>query len=158
MSSADDWARTLKQASDAKRTAEDKEAQRVVMVRDIIAQQMPTVWEDLIKEFQNHCDAYNEQFKPARPLALHRSGAHDFIVRPDAMEEIVSGHYSYENWMISISPRHGVVDWFEPLVFQVGAGEVKLVKRGGNAGQMSIQSIARTYIAQGLAYAGLIKT
>ncbi|MGO9795544.1 MAG: hypothetical protein ACLPLZ_05550 [Terracidiphilus sp.] len=155
MESADEWARTLKQANEAKQAETDKETQRTAMNRNIIAQQMPTVWEDLIKEFQKYCNAYNEQFKPERLLALHRSGSCDFFIRPDALEEIVIGHYSYENWMISISTRPGVVEWFEPQVYQVGAGKVELASRGGR-GHMSLESIAGRKIKEGLAQAGLI--
>jgi hypothetical protein len=158
MGNAEEWARTLKQTSDAKQAEEDRSAQRTAMNRNIIAQQMPTIWEDLIKEFQTHCTAFNEQFKPERLLALHRSGTYEFIVRPDAMEEIVTGHYSYDNWMISITTRQGVVDWFEGQVYQVGAGKVELIKRGPVRSQMSLESIARTKIMQGLQYAGLIRT
>jgi hypothetical protein len=155
MGSADEWARTLKQANDAKQDETDRQVQRTAMNRSIIAQQMPTIWDELIKEFQKYCNAYNEQFKPDRPLALHRSGVHDFFIRPDALEEIVQGHYSHENWMISISTRPGVVEWFEPQVYQIGAGKVELVSRGGRA-QTSLESIAGKKIKEGLAMAGLI--
>ena len=155
MGSADEWARTLKQANDAKQAEADRETQRTAMNRSIVAQQMPTVWEDLIKEFQKYCNAYNEQFKPVRPLALHRSGSYEFIIRPDALDEIVRGHYSHENWMISVSTRPGMVEWFEPLVYQVGAGKVELASRGGR-GQMSLESIAGRKIKEGLQQAGLL--
>jgi hypothetical protein len=155
MGSADEWARTLKQANDAKQEETDRKTQRTAMNRSIIAQQMPTIWEDLIKEFQKYCTAYNEQFKPERALALHRSGSYDFRIRPDALEEIVIGHYSYENWMISITTRQGVVEWFEPQVHQIGAGKVELASRGGR-GQMSLESIAGKKIMEGLKMAGLL--
>lgn len=156
MGSADEWARTLKQANDAKQDETDRQTQRTAMNRSIIAQQMPTIWDDLIKEFEKYCNAYNEQFKPERTLALQRSGSYDFSIRPDALDEIVQGHYSHENWMISISTRPGVVEWFEPVVYQVGAGKVELASRGGR-GQMSLESIAGKKIKEGLLQAGLIK-
>ena len=155
MGGADEWARTLKQANDAKQAETDRQTQRTAMNRSIIAQQMPTIWEDLIKEFNNYCNAYNEGFKPERPLTLHRSGTYEFRVRPDALEEIVLGHYSHENWMIGITTRPGVVEWFEPQVYQVGAGKVELASRGGP--QMSLGSIAGKKIKEGLAMAGLIQ-
>lgn len=157
MGSAEEWARTLKQSTDVKQAELDREANRTAMNRQIVAQQMPEIWQDLIREFEGHCKAYNEQFKPERILTLHRSGAYEFIVRPDAMEDIVTGQYSYENWLISISTRQGVVNWYEPQVYQVGTGKVKLAKRGLTRGQMSLESIARDEITQGLKTAGLVR-
>lgn len=154
MGNAKDWAHTLKQTNDAKQAAADRDTQRTAMIRDIIAEQMPTVWEDLLKEFTEHCDAYNEQFNPERKLSLHRTGAYIFMIRPDAMEEIVSGHYSPDAKQVILSTRGGK-KIYKPYVYEVGAGEIRLSPLGANA-PMNLDSIAQKTIQDGLERAGFI--
>lgn len=146
MGTHDEWARALKAAHDAKQADLDRNASRVSMNRDIIAEQTPLVWKELCEEFQKCCNAINEQMKPERTLALHLTGGNDFIVRPDAMEAIVVGHFARDTNHIKIQTRHGV-QWFAPRAVHIGAGKVVLVSTSGNT-QMSPESIARNAIAE----------
>lgn len=149
MGSAEEWARTLKANMEGKQAEADRLADRVAMNRNIVAEQMPGIWDSLLVEFANHCKAFNEQTNPERELALHRMGAHDFMVRPDAMEEIVRGHYAYDTCSISITTRRGT-EWFLPKVVLVGTGTAVLVSNTTQA-QISPASIARNAISEAYA-------
>ena len=148
MGSADEWARSLAKKTEDKEMQSSEQARITAMNRDIVAEQMPTVWEDLLREFQVHCNAYNEQAKPERTLALHRTGAHNFMVRPDALEEIVRGHYDYQTKSISIVTSRGT-EWFLPRPVLSGTGRVELVSRSTER-QISLSSIAQKSIETGL--------
>jgi hypothetical protein len=113
MSSPEDWARSLGEEIRLKQSATREDAQAVAMHRDIIAEKMPLVWEEVLAAFQSHCIAYNEQLKPDRTLALHRTGSHSFMVRPDALPEIVVGQYDSNTKRILIKTTAGS-EWFLP--------------------------------------------
>jgi hypothetical protein len=148
MGSADDWARQIGEQIKSKQQNADNAAERVATNRNIIAEQMPQIWDDLIAAFRECCKAVNEQVKPERKLALHQSGKYDFMVRPDAMEEIVRGHYAHDAKTVSIQTRAGT-ELFLPKVFQIGAGEVRLASRSTGV-TSTVETIARTAIEKGL--------
>lgn len=144
MGSAEEWARSLKASMDAKQAESNRAVERVTMNRNIVAEQMPVIWDSLLAEFANCCKAFNEQIKPERELALHRTGSHDFMVRPDAMEEIVRGHYFCDLHHISIITKRGT-ELFVPGVLHVGTGKVFLVSSITQS-ETSLESIARNAI------------
>ena len=126
MGSADEWARSLGEQIKTKERDSNGAAHIAAMNRNIVAEQTPLVWDELCAEFQKYCDAINGQVKPERELGFHRTGAHDFMVRPDAMDPIVLGHYAYDTHYISIRTGRGV-EWFAPSVYHVGMGKVVLI-------------------------------
>jgi hypothetical protein len=148
MGSADDWASGLAKEKKASEKRALDQAQATAMSRNIIAEQMPTVWDDLLKEFQEHCRAYNDLVKPERPLALHGTGAHDFMVRPDAMDEIVRGHYDEDPHKISIVTARRT-EIYQPQAVLEGSGRVALLSRSTGA-VVSLASIARKAIEIGV--------
>ena len=128
MGSGEERAKALAELLKSKRQESASAASRVAMSRDIVAEQIPGVWEDLIEEFEDYCENVNEQVNPERKLAVHRTGPHDFMVRPDAMPEIVQGHYAYDTRAISIRNYKGV-EWYLPKVYLVGTGSIHLVSK-----------------------------
>lgn len=148
MGNAEEWARSLAKKNEEKELQSSEQARITAMSRDIVAEQMPIVWDDLLREFQSHCNAYNEQVKPQRTLTLFRTGQNDFMVRPDALEEIVRGHYDYQTKDISIVTVRGT-ERFMPRPVLSGTGHVELVSRSTGR-QISPVSIAQNAIETGL--------
>ena len=84
------------------------------------------MWEEVLAAFQKCCDAYNEQVKPERKLGLHRGGSHEFMIRPDALPEIVVGKYDPHTRWIEIRSSVGQEVYY-PSVVHTGSGGVELV-------------------------------
>jgi hypothetical protein len=146
MGSADDWSKQLKQQIDAERWVSDFTAKTSAMNRAIIAEQAPLVWEELCAEFLKHCEAFNRCVKPERELVFCRTGDHDFCVHPDALEDVVVGHYDAETKYISIETKKGK-KWFIPSAIHSGTGKIALFS-GNPLKEMSPESIARDAIAE----------
>lgn len=126
MGNPDEWARSLGQEIQAKEQVDREIARTVAMRREIEAEKMPLKWEEVIAAFQSCCTAYNEQLKPKRALGLHRSGSHEFMVRPDALPEIITAKYDPRTKFIEI--RSSVKnETFFPSANLTGSGEVDLV-------------------------------
>lgn len=125
MGTSDEWARSLGEEIKSKERVEADIAQTVAMHRQIEAEKMPLLWDELIAAFQEHCTAYNEQVNPPRKLYLHRTGPHNFMVRPDALPEIVKGNYNPQNRWIEVLSSIGRETYF-PQVEMKGSGEVHL--------------------------------
>jgi len=147
MGSADDWAKQLKQQIDAERRASDFAAQTTAMNDAIVAEQAPLVWEELCEDFRKHCEAFNRNVKPERELVFHRLGEHDFRVHPDALEDVVVGHYDSETKYVSIETKNGK-EWFIPSAIHSGTGKVVLLS-GEPLHEISPESVARDAIAKG---------
>ena len=146
MGSADDWGKQLKQKIDAEQRVSDFVEQRSAINRAIVAEQAPLVWEELCAEFLKHCEAFNRCVRPERELVFCRTGAHDFCVHPDALEDVVVGHYDAETNYISIETKKEK-NWFLPSAVNSGTGEIALFS-GNPLKEMSPESIARDAIAQ----------
>ncbi len=125
MGNAEEWARSLGEELEAKERVSADITQTVAMRRAIEAEKMPLRWDELIAAFQEHCTAYNEQVNPPRKLYLHRSGSHNFMIRPDALPEIVTGRYDSHTRWIEIRSSVGKETYF-PQVEMTGSGEVQL--------------------------------
>jgi hypothetical protein len=115
------------------------------MNSQLVAEEMPLLWKELCEEFQKHCNAFNEQTRPQRKLGFYLIGVHHFIVRPDALEEIVIGHYHFDTYRISIEMRRAGIEWFVPSISQVATGEVKLAS-ASTSKTMNPKLIARNAI------------
>jgi hypothetical protein len=120
-----DWAIAFGEEIKQKQSATNREMQSVSMHRDIEAEHMPLRWQEVLVAFQDHCTAYNDLIKPERPLALHRTGAHSFMIRPDALSEIVNGTYDYQTKRITIRTRKGT-ELYLPHVVLIGSGTAEL--------------------------------
>jgi hypothetical protein len=126
MGTSEEWARSLGEDLKAKQRVERDIAQTVAMQREIETEKMPLKWDEVLAAFQEHCTVYNEQVKPERTLALFRAGQHDFMVRPDALPEIITGSYDPHTRRIEIRSRVGKDSYF-PRVVLAGSGDVELV-------------------------------
>lgn len=126
MGNPDEWARSLGEDIKAKQAVEKDIAQTVAMRREIEAEKMPLKWEEVISAFQQCCAAYNEQLKPQRALGLHRTGSHGFMIRPDALPEIVTGKYDPGTRFIEIRSSVGKETYF-PSAKMIGSGDIDLV-------------------------------
>lgn len=150
MGSPEEWARSLGEEIKAKDRVERDIAQTVAMNREIEAEKMPLKWEEVIAAFQTCCIAYNGQVKPQRRLDLHRGGSHQFIIRPDALPEIITGKYDPHNRRIEICSSVGKETYF-PLVSHVGSGDVELMsletKRVKNPATIAQDTIRECLIA-----------
>jgi hypothetical protein len=128
MGNPEEWAMSLSKEIEEKEGVALDESQRVAMQREIIAKRMPQIWDEVLVEFQTHCHAYNEQIKPKRILTLVQEDQHQFIVRPDAMADTISGQYDPHTKTIFISTV-GTMEQFYPAVELIGSGSVHLVSR-----------------------------
>jgi hypothetical protein len=125
MVNPEEWARSLGEELESKERVSADIAQTVAMRRAIEAEKMPLKWDELLAAFQEHCAAYNEQLKPERKLYLHRLRSHDFMIRPDALPEIIVGKYDPHTRWIEIRSSVGKETYF-PQVEMTGSGEVQL--------------------------------
>jgi hypothetical protein len=125
MTDARDWAKAYREKQEAKRNAETDRHQRVAMQRDIVAERMPVLWEDLITEYRNYVTAFNEETQPDRVLAIHRSSKHSFMVRPDARPEIITGKFDPTTYKIEILAGSRSFPYVPDVVLE-GTGSVQL--------------------------------
>ncbi len=125
MGTSEEWARSLNEELKSKERVDRDIAQTVAMRREIEAEKMPLMWNELLAAFQEHCTAYNEQVNPRNKLGLHRRGSYDFMVRPDALPEIVTGRYDPHTRWIEICSSVGKETYF-PQVEMAGSGDVQL--------------------------------
>jgi hypothetical protein len=126
MGNPEEWARSLGEEIKSKQRVDREIAQSVAMRREIEAEKMPLKWEEVLSAFQQCCTAYNEQVKPERTLGLHRVGSHEFMIRPDALPEIITGKYDLHTKFIEIRSSIGKETYF-PSVNMTGSGDVELV-------------------------------
>jgi hypothetical protein len=128
MGNPEEWALGIGKEIAGKERATLDKGQQVAMQREIIAEKMLQIWEEILVEFQAHCHAYNEQIKPKRILTLFRESQHQFIVKPDAMADTISGQYDPHTKTIVISTV-GIGEQFYPEVELRDSGSVRLVSR-----------------------------
>ncbi len=126
MTDTRDWARSIGKEVEEREQKAIRRAQNVAMQRDIIAEEMPLRLEELYRAFQACCETFNEINNPERKLAFFRTGSSNFMVRPDALDEIVSGEYDSQTKRIKITTPAGT-DIFLPMVNLEGAGSCHLV-------------------------------
>jgi hypothetical protein len=108
MDTPDEWADSLAKDIESKRQAAEARDSAVELRRNIIADQWNPLWEELMREFQAHCEAFNKRLNPERKLALHRD-AQEFIIRPDALGEIVLVRHDLQAKRIEIkTPKSSI--------------------------------------------------
>jgi len=148
MSKAEEWANALGEEIKANRHAVREDERMVAMQRDIVAEKMPLKWDEVCASFQRHCTAYNEQVHPERKLVFALLGKHQFMIRPDALGEIVIGQYYPQTKAITIQTPVGT-EWFKPKVMVEGSGSVELVSSTTQS-ETDPDSIAQAAIREGL--------
>jgi hypothetical protein len=144
MGNAEDWARLMGEQIKAEQQESDLERQRTEKNRASVDEQMPLLWEEICKEFDKHCTAFNEQTKPQRVLVFHRLGPLEFRIHPDAMGDVVIGKYTFDTKHIVIRTDAGE-EWFSPEMTHVRTGKVILVSENTRQ-SMSLESIAQKAI------------
>jgi hypothetical protein len=122
---AESWAARLKKEVEAQKDASAKLERSVQMKRDIIAERMPHVWEQLVSVLDSHVKAFNETFNPKRKLACHRLAEYEVMVRPDALNEIVFMRYNAMDRSIVVrTGSRG--EKYSPEALMNGSGEIEL--------------------------------
>ena len=96
MGSAEDWAEFLAKRIQARQEDSIRKAEFTAMNRQIEAEEMPSLWKELLVQFHSHCKAFNDSVHPERPLIYFQISAYHFEVKPDALPEIVTGDYDYQ--------------------------------------------------------------
>ncbi len=152
MGSAYDWARELKQQSDAEQAGREDAKQMGERQRRNASEQLPVIWNSLISEFEKCCNAYNEVFTSQQKLILHRPATNVFTVKPDALEDIVYAVCDSENNLIRIHTGTNTIEQFS--LANGTAEEVELVSMDER--YRNLESIAQEMLKQGLRNAGLL--
>jgi hypothetical protein len=145
---AQDWAKSLREQRDAKRNAEAEKHRKVALQRDIVAEKMPQLWEELIAEYRNHAAAYNGELEPERTLAVH-TGRNSFMVRPDAMPEIVTGKLELTTHKVEIIAGSSQFSYWPNPVLE-GTGSLQLVSANAPQRVVTLAEIVRETLQAGL--------
>ncbi len=148
MTDAQDWARSLRKQRDAKINAEAEQHKKVALQRDIVAERMPQLWEELIAEYRKYVAAYNGEFEPDRILAVH-CGRNSFMVRPDAMPEIITGKLELNPHKIEIIAG-GRQFSYSPQAVLEGAGNLQLIAAYTPQRVVTVAEIVRETLQAGL--------
>lgn len=127
--SADDWAEGLARKIEEKNLETISREKSVALRREIIEEQMPLLWEEVMREFQSHCEAYNAKLKPERKLALFRE-RDGFVIKPDALADIIQVSFSSQAKRITVRALSKSTT-YEPRVFMDESGKVGLFSMYG---------------------------
>jgi hypothetical protein len=127
MSDADDWAISLGSRIKAQENAASEREQTVAMKRQIIAEKMPGIWQEMMTLFRAFCDAHNRNNNAPRPLSCHQMGD-TFEVKPDALPNIITVAYNRTTYEIMIKTPSGA-EWYFPAAVMRNNGDVDLVER-----------------------------
>ncbi|MGA2896906.1 MAG: hypothetical protein ABSE27_04835 [Acidobacteriaceae bacterium] len=130
MGTPEEWANRLAKRLEDKRILRQADDDAVAMRREIVAEKLPVLWEELIKEFREYCKAYNERIRPERKLDLFPE-LDGFVIKPDAKGEIIRVHLDRGTKRISVATAKSK-DWYSPSVEMTGNGNILLKSdRGG---------------------------
>lgn len=130
MHTPNEWAESLAKEIERKTQAKDVQDKAVELRRNIIAEQWEPLWEEVVREFQAHCEAYNDKLKPERKLALHPD-LHGFMIRPDALGEIIRVHHDRQSRRIHIKTSQSSLS-LQPAVQMTENGKLFLANSYGN--------------------------
>jgi hypothetical protein len=144
----EEWARALGEEIKTNQKATQEQHRVVAMNRDIIAENMPRIWEELCQEFQSSCTTFNEQVNPEHKLGCFRQGPHVLMIRPDAMREIVVATYDSDSKNITVRANDGA-EHFSPRVNLVGSGSVDLISNSTRR-QMTVVDIVQASLKKGI--------
>jgi hypothetical protein len=144
MGTPEDWADRLAKRLEEKRTLQKRDDDAVAMRREIIAERLPVVWEELIKAFGDYCKAYNDRIKPDRTLAIFRE-LEGFCVKPDARGEIIRARLDRGTKRIQVATTKSK-DWYSPNVEMKGNGNVLLESERGRVFSVS-EVVEKTFEA-----------
>lgn len=144
MGTPEEWANRLAKKLEEKRIIRQKESDAVATGREIIAEKLPLVWEELGKAFGEYCNAYNERIKPDRILILFPE-LNGFVIKPDARGEIIQVHLDGKTKRIHVvTAKSG--EWYLPSVEVKGNGNILLESDRGGVFSVS-EVIERTFNA-----------
>lgn len=141
MTTPKEWAKAQAHKATAKQQAITQRHQNVAMQRDILAEDVPRIWEDLLQQFETHCAEYNEEVRPERKLGFFRTTGNTFMIRPDALGEIATGLLEPATNRIKIITPKERFDYL-PKVILEGTGRVELVSASTH------RQVSRVEIAQ----------
>jgi hypothetical protein len=144
----EEWARALGDEIKGNQKTVQEQHKSVAMTREIIAENMPRIWEELIQEFQSSCTTFNEQVNPERKLACMRQGHDVILIRPDALREIVTANYDSEAKRIIVRTNEGA-EYFSPKANLVGSGSVDLISEKSKR-QISVVEIVQASLRKGI--------
>lgn len=149
MGNPEDWADSLAKRKQAKQDDEIRKAEFTAMNRKIEEEGMPQLWGELIAEFDRHCKVFNERVQPERELACHRMSSNRFMVRPDALPEIIVGEYDPQIKRITIT-THQRQEIFSGVVKHEIAGTGKMELRSWQTQNIvTVEEIVRRAIEAG---------
>ncbi|HTW81503.1 MAG TPA: hypothetical protein VME23_18300 [Terracidiphilus sp.] len=126
MTTPKEWAKVQAEKVRAKQQAIAQRHQNVSMQRDILAEDMPRAWEDLLQQFETHCKEYNDAVLPEGRLGFFRTTGNTFTIRPDALGEIVTGLLEPATNRIKIITPKARFDYLPKVVLE-DTGRVELI-------------------------------
>lgn len=148
MNDPKEWARELDKEIKASEKDVREEQQAVAMHRDIEAEKMPLLWDDLCVAFQQAVDAFNDVTQPPRKLYLHRVGVHLFTIKPDALPDIVNVMFDPFTKKATVKTSLGQHVYL-PKVILIDAGSVAFVSARTRS-ETPVSKIAQDAIREGL--------
>ena len=124
MGTPEEWASRLAKRLEEKRIIRQGGDDAVAMRREIIAEKLPVLWEELAKAFGEYCKAYNERIRPERKLALFPE-LDGFEIKPEAKGKIIQVHLDRGTKRICVTTEKSK-EWYSPSVEMTGNGNILL--------------------------------
>lgn len=134
MQDAEKWA-----AGFAKKIADEQEStdqrERVALMKsDAVKARAPQLWDEVVAKLEEYAKAFNERFNKRRKLSCQRLTSHQFMVRPDALPEIVvATYFPSERRILVKSGREG---HSYNVTARLHGSEVVVVLEEGNFGHI----------------------
>lgn len=148
MQDAEKWA-----AGFAKKIADEQDAtgqrERVALMKhEAVKTRSPQLWDEVVEKLQEYATAFNQRFNKRRKLTWHMPASYQFMVRPDAMPEIVEAKYfPSEHRILVKSGREG---HSYQATARLQGSQVAVVLEEGNFGEISPEFIAQRAIEEGV--------
>ena len=115
-SSPEDFFKSIEEEVQATQDAAKHRSQTLAQGRDLISEQMPTIWTQLYEEFQSYCEAYNKDKKTGM-LVFSLGTSYLFVVRKDGKSDALTGLYDPSTKQIKLEANNcQYADWLLPKV------------------------------------------